>query len=145
MPLQTDLLSVFPLHYSATPQPTVLASVLQSAVVLLSIPAVLEYPSLPDSPSVAPTDPVQTYLSDKGSSLALPASPSVPHYTPAILKSWLFPGLSFTSTSLPTLFLLPGMLFLLAFLTNSSSCQSAVCPALAKPPLHSLSVSQILS
>ena len=88
MPLQTDLLSLFPLDYSTTPQPTVLASVLHSEVVPLSISAVLEYPSLPDSPAVAPTDSVQTsYLRDKGSSLALPASPSVPHYTPAILKS----------------------------------------------------------
>ena len=88
MPLQTDLLSLFPLDYSTTPQPTVLASVLHSEVVPLSISAVLEYPSLPDSPSVAPTDSVQTsYLRDKGSSLALPASPSVPHYTPAILQS----------------------------------------------------------
>jgi len=144
MPLQTDLLSLFPLDYSTTLQPTVLASVLHSAVMLLSIPAVLEYPSLPDSPSVAPTDSVQTsYLSDKGSSLALPASPSVLHYTPAILKSWQFPGLSFTSTSLPTLFLFPGMLFFLDFLTPHLARVWSALPWQGHP--CTLSVSQLLS
>lgn len=53
---------------------------LQPATVPLSTPAVLVYllPTPPYNPSMAPTDSVSTYLSDKSPNQMLPTSPSVP-------------------------------------------------------------------